>query len=196
MNNMDPKCCCCSDDLYLERCSGKCLFCMNCLTFQYINMNGKIEEGHNIICKKYYDCDYCVEETQIDKTNFIEFTDNFIFDKNNDSNVKYNNKFYHYDCLCKFLGDDYMKLVCNKCKIYCNNIDNMRNINTQAYEKDINVCIECFNESNIPKCYNDGCGGKYVLPICCEFYGRTNYAKACKKCCEKDWIKEYCDICR
>ena len=28
-----------------------------------------------------------------------------------------------------------------------------------------NVYINGFNESDIPKCYNKGCGGKYVLPM-------------------------------
>jgi hypothetical protein len=201
-NIMDLKCYNCSGDLNDEHyvlCDEKCYYCFSCDTIQYININGKTEEGHNIICEKYYDCNYCDSETpNTDKTNFIEFTDNFIFNKNknNDSKIKYNNKFYHYDCLCKFLGYDYMKFVCNKCKIYCKDIDNMRNINNKPYEEDINVCVNCFNESNIPKCYNNRCGGKNVLPICCEMKGRYNYAKACKKCYDKDWIKQYCDMCR
>jgi len=53
-----------------------------------------------------------------------------------------------------------MKLVCNKCKIYCKSIDNMRNINNKKYKEDINVCVNCFYESDIPKCYNNGCSGK------------------------------------
>ena len=166
-------------------------------TIDIINMDGKTEEGHNIICDKYYDCDYCEKEIiNLDKNNFIEFSDDFLFNINNNIGIKYNNKFYHYDCLCKFLGNDYMKLVCSKCKIYCKDISNMRNINNDTYKKDINVCIKCFNETKIPKCYNNGCNGQYVLPICCETKGRYNYAMACKKCSKKDWIKEYCKMCR
>ena len=173
------------------------IICCNCVTFQYINMDGKTEEGHNIICDKYYDCDYCEKEIiNLDKNNFIEFSDDFLFNINNNIGIKYNNKFYHYDCLCKFLGNDYMKLVCSKCKIYCKDISNMRNINNDTYKKDINVCIKCFNETKIPKCYNNGCNGQYVLPICCHTKGRYNYAMACKKCSKEDWIKEYCEMCR
>ena len=190
----------CSDDLSYEhciRCDGKCYYCWTCTTFQYINMNRKTEEGHNIICEKYYDCDYCGTKTSnIDKNNFIEFSDDFIFNSNNDVSIKYSDKFYHYDCLCKFLGNDYMKLVCSKCKIYCKDISNMRNVNNHVNKKDINVCITCFNETNIRKCYNNKCNGQYVLPICCETRGRINYAMACKKCSEEDWIKQYCDMCR
>ena len=193
-------CCNCSDDINYEhciRCDGKCYYCWNCVTFQYINMDGKTEEGHNIICDKYYDCDYCDSDIiNLDKNNFIEFSDDFIFNINNNIGIKYNNKFYHYDCLCKFLGNDYMKLVCSKCKIYCKDISNMRNINNDTYKEDINVCIECFNETNILKCYNNGCNGQYVLPICCHTKGRYNYAMACKKCSKKDWIKKYCEMCR
>ena len=58
-----------------------------------------------------------------------------------------------------------------------------------------NVCIKCFDETNIPKCYNNNCGGKFVLPICCKMDG-YNYAMACKKCSKEDWIKQYCDMCR
>ena len=173
------------------------IICCNCVTFQYINMDGKTEEGHNIICDKYYDCDYCEKEIiNLDKNNFIEFSDDFLFNINNNIGIKYNNKFYHYDCLCKFLGNDYMKLVCSKCKIYCKDISNMRNINNDTYKKDINVCIKCFNETKIPKCYNNGCNGQYCLPICCHTKGRYNYAMACKKCSKKDWIKQYCEMCR
>jgi len=160
-------------------------------------MDRKTEEGHNIICEKYYDCDYCGTKTSnIDKNNFIEFSDDFIFNSNNDVSIKYSDKFYHYDCLCKFLGNNYMKIVCNKCKIYCKDITNMRNINNQPYKEDINVCIKCFNENDIRKCYNNGCGGKNVLPICCKTKGRYNYAMGCKKCSNENWIKQYCDMCR
>lgn len=132
-------------------------------------MDRKTTEGHNIICEKYYDCGYCGKETlNIDKNMFIEFSDDFIFNIDNSVCVKYSAKFYHYDCLCKFLGNDYMNLVCNECKIYCKDITNIRNINNHDFNKDINVCIECFDKTNIPKCYNNGCDGKYVLPICCE----------------------------
>jgi len=192
----DIKCCNCSDDINYERCircDGKCYCCWTCDTFQYINIEEKTEEGHNIICDKYYDCEYCGKEI-INKDNIIEFSDDFLFNINNNIGIKYSAKFYHYDCLCKC--NDYMKLVCNKCKIYCKDISNMRNINNDTYEKDINVCIKCFNEIDIPKCYNNGCNGQYVLPICCETKGRYNYAMACKKCSKKDWIKEYCKMCR
>ena len=190
-------CCNCSDDLYLICCDEKCYFCLACCTYQHIDNDGKTIEGHNIICKKYYDCDYCLKETQpIDNNNFREITNNFIFDINNDVRIKYSDKFYHYDCLCKFLGDDYMKLVCSKCKIYCKDISNMRNINNHVHKEDINVCIECFDATNIRKCYNNGCDGKYVLPICCERKGQYNYAMGCKKCSKKNWIEEYCDMCR
>ena len=192
------ECCNCSNDLSHEHCiccDGKCYYCWECTTFQYINMDRKTEEGHNIICEKY--CDYCRTKTSnIDKNNFIEFSDDFIFNSNNDVSIKYSDKFYHYDCLCKFLGNDYMKLVCSKCKIYCKDISNMRNVNNHVNKKDINVCITCFNETNIRKCYNNKCNGQYVLPICCETRGRINYAMACKKCSEEDWIKQYCDMCR
>ena len=71
------ECCNCSDDVSYEhciRCEGKCNYCWNCNTVQYINMDRKTEEGHNIICEKYYDCDYCETKTSnIDKNNFIEF---------------------------------------------------------------------------------------------------------------------------
>ena len=193
------ECCNCSDDLsynHYSKCNGKCYYCLNCLTFQYINIDG-ITEGHNIICEKYYDCVYCGKETSnIDKKNFIEFSDDFIFNENNDIGVKYSDKFYHYDCLCKFLGNDYMNIVCNKCKIYCKDITNMRNINNNVDKKDINVCIKCFDETNIPKCYNNKCNGQYVLPICCETKGRYNYANGCEKCSNEDWIKAYCGRCR
>ena len=89
-----------------------------------------------------------------------------------------------------------MKLVCSKCKIYCKDISNMRNVNNDVYKKDINVCIKCFDETNIPKCNNNNCGGKFVLPICCKMDGYNNYAMACKKCSKEDWIKQYCDMCR
>ena len=48
------ECCNCSDDLSYEHCilcDGKCYYCWNCSTIQYINMNGKTTEGHNIICE-------------------------------------------------------------------------------------------------------------------------------------------------
>ena len=108
-----------------------------------------------------------------------------------------------YECLCKFLGNDYMKLVCSKCKIYCKDISNMRNVNNHVNKKDINVCIKCFDETNIPKCYNNKCGGKFVLPICCKINtldvvnpSSYNYAMGCKKCSNENWIKEYCNMCR
>ncbi len=194
------KCCNCSDNLSYKHCilcDGKCYYCWNCNSIQYINMDGKTTNGHNIICEKNYDCDYCGKETtNIDKNIFIEFSDDFIFNIDNGVCVKYSDKFYHYDCLCKFLGNDYMKLVCNKCKIYCKDITNMRNINNHVSNKDINVCIECFDATNIPKCYNNGCDGQYVLPICCKTKGRYNYAMGCKKCSNENWIKQYCDWCR
>ena len=60
----DIKCCNCSDDINYERCircDGKCYCCWTCDTFQYINIEEKTEEGHNIICDKYYDCEYGFE---------------------------------------------------------------------------------------------------------------------------------------
>ncbi len=79
---------------------------------------------------------------------------------------------------------------------FINYITHMRNVNNHVNKKDINVCIKCFNETNIRKCYNNGCNGQYVLPICCETRGRINYTMTCKKCSEEDWIKQYCDMCR
>ena len=87
-------------------------------------------------------------------------------------------------------------IICSKCKKYCKDISNMRNINNDTYKKDINVCIKCFNKTKIPKCYNNGCNGQYVLPICCELEGRINYAMACKKCSKENWIEKYCEMCR
>ena len=113
------ECCNCSHNINYEYCiccNGKCVYCLNCITVQYVNTDGKTIKGHNTICKNYYNCNYCDNEIIIiDKTNFIDLTNNFIFDKSNDNDfIKYNNKFYHYDCFCKFLGYDYMELVCNK----------------------------------------------------------------------------------
>ena len=33
--------------------------------------------------------------------------------------------------------------------------DNINYIKNKAYDKNINVCIKCFNETNIPKFYNN-----------------------------------------
>lgn len=189
------ECCNCSDNINYDhciQCDGKYYWCWTCGTYQHITGDdGKTKEGHNIICEKYYYCDYCDKKLlNINESNFIQFSNDFIFNKNNDITVIYEDTFYHYECLCKLLGDSYKKQVCNICKIYCNDINNMKNINNRTYDKDINVCRKCFDESNIPKCYYNGCNGQYVLHICCESRGQYNYAMACKKCSEKDWIKQ------
>jgi len=54
-------------------------------------MDRKTEKGHNIICDDYYNCDYCVKKTlNIDKNDFIEFSDDFIFNSNNDISILIN----------------------------------------------------------------------------------------------------------
>ena len=86
------KCCNYSNNLSYEHCiwcDGKYYYCWNYNSIQYINMDGKTTEGHNIICEKNYDCDYCEknydcdycgkETLNIDKNIFIEFSDDFIF---------------------------------------------------------------------------------------------------------------------
>ena len=200
----------CSDDMNYKHyisCDGRCYFCWQCCEIQHINEENKTIEGHHVTCNKYYDCVECNETTigKEDKHNYIDFVDNdfpddsFIFDKDINTNIKYNNKYYHYECFCKFLGKDYMKLVCNKCKIYCKDINNMRNIYNKKYDLDDNriyVCVKCYDKTDIYKCYYNEHAGKYPILICCERFGKYNYANGCEICIKDDWIKEYCDSCR
>jgi len=197
----------CRNELKYERyisCDGKCYWCFECCEYQHINKENKITKGHNITCDEYYNCDECNKTTiGIDNNNYIDFIDNdfpdesFIFDKDINTNIKYNNKYYHYECFCKFLGDDYMNLVCNKCKRYCKDINNMRDINNDPkIIKGINVCVECYDNTDIRKCYNNSCKGERVV-MQCYFYSQCKkYAKGCIECTKNDWIKEYCNECR
>ena len=203
----------CSDDMNYKHyisCDGRCFFCWQCFETQHINEENKTIEGHHVTCNKYYDCDECNETTigKEDKHNYIDFIDNdfpddsFIFDKDINTNIKYNNKYYHYECFCKFLGKDYMKLVCNKCKIYCKDINNMRDINDNPGTiEQINVCIKCYDNTDIRKCYNNyydnnACKGERVI-MKCYYYGLCKtYSHGCIRCNKSDCIKEYCDWCR
>jgi hypothetical protein len=122
-------------------CGGTCYRCFQCLEIQHIDEDNKIIKGHNVICKEYISCDYCIEVIIVNKSNHIEFIDDdFIFDKEPQTLIKHNDNFYHYECLCKFLGKGYMNRVCNICKIYYKDIDNMRDINNnQGTIEQINV---------------------------------------------------------
>ena len=194
------KCYNCSTNMDYQNtfCGGLCFICWQCEKIQYLDDDDKINKWHNPQCEDYNNCYHCDKNIDLDKNNIIDYTNNdYIFNKEPEKFIaKYNNMFYHYDCLCKFLGDDYIRLVCSKCKIYYKNSTNMRNINNYRAEKHTLVCINCFDESDIPKCYNNGCDRKYVLPICCETKGRYKYAIGCKKCSNENWIKAYCNWCR
>ena len=72
-----------------------------------MDKNGMMKEGHNIICETYYDCFYCKKEP-LGINNYIDFTDDFTFDKNNNIIVKYCNNFYHYNCLYEFIGKNFI----------------------------------------------------------------------------------------
>jgi len=194
----------CSDDMNYKHyiaCDGKCFWCWQCLESQHINEENKMTKGHHVNCNKHYDCDICNKTTikEGDKYIYIDFTESFIFDKDINTNIKYNDKYYHYECFCKFLGEDYMKLICNKCKKYCKDINNMRNIYNKKYDLNDNrtyVCIECYDKTDIYKCHYNGHAGKYPILICCERDGEYKYANGCEVCIENDWISGYCNECR
>ena len=202
-NLIDINCYNCNTDMNYKHyisCDGKCYWCWECCEIQCIDNNMKTIKGHNIVCNKYYDCDKCNETTigKEDKHNYNDFPDDsFIFDKDINTNIKYNNKYYHYECFCKFLGTDFMKLVCNKCKIYCKDINNMRDINDNPKTiEQINVCIKCYDNTDMYKCYNNECNGDSVV-MKCYYYGLCKkYSQGCIKCNEINWINEYCDWCR
>ena len=188
-------------------CDGKCYMCYKCLEIQHLDEDNKIIKGHNVICKEYISCDYCIEVINADKSNFIEFIDDsnfikyvdddFIFDKEPQTLIKHNDNFYHYECFCEFLGTDFMNRVCNICKIYSKDIDNMRDINNnQSIIEQINVCIECYYKTNIRECYNNGCNGQRVVMRCCYYDQCKDYAQGCKKCISENYGGEYCDWCR
>ena len=188
-------------------CGGTCYRCFQCLEIQHIDEDDKIIKGHNVICKEYISCDYCIEVIIVNKSNHIKFIDDskfikyvdndFIFDKEPQTLIKHNDNFYHYECFCKFLGKDYMNRVCNICKIYSKDIDNMRDINNnQSTIEKIKVCIECYNNTDIRKCYNNGCGGEQVVMRCCYYSQCKSYSQGCKKCIRKSYGGEYCDDCR
>ena len=182
-------------------CDGKCYWCWECGETQYIDNNMKTIKGHNIICDDYYKCNECNKTTiEIDNRIVIDYDDDFIFDKEPQTTIiKHNNMYYHYDCFCRNLGEKYMKLVCSKCKKYCKDINNMRNIYNKQYDLDDNrtyVCVECYNMTDIHKCYYNGHAGKYPILICCERNGKYNYANGCEVCIKDDWITGYCDFCR
>ena len=188
-------------------CSKYCYMCCKCSEIQHIDEINDVIKGHDSLCDKYIMCDYCIEDINADKSNFIEFIDcsnfikyvddDFIFDKEPQTLIKHNDNFYHYECFCKFLGTDFMKQVCNKCKTYCNNINNMRDVNNdQSTIEQINVCIECYYNINIRECYNNGCNGNSVVMKCCYYDQCKNYTQGCKKCISKNYGGEYCDWCR
>ena len=141
----------------------------------------------------------CQNKTQIiNKNNFINYSKDFIFNKNNNDNdnVKYNDRYYHYNCLCNELN---MNLICSECKIYCNDSNNMRDLNNKKYiemdnDNSINVCIECFTKSHIRKCYKKSCSKEYVVQLCTYNPQCGNYSRGCLNC--NGWCDEYCDYCR
>lgn len=213
--NAGPKnidCYDCSNDMGYKHnihCKSKndqyCYFCWNCCQIQHINDENKMTKGHHITCDEHYNCGICHKTTikeEEDKYNYIDFIENFIFDKDVNTIIKHNNEYYHYECFCKILGKDYMSLVCNICKKHCKNIDDMRDTNDDPKTaKRINVCIECYDSADIRKCYNNyhdinGCKGERVITKCYFYSQCKTYSRGCIKCNKNDWITEYCDSCR
>lgn len=197
----------CSDEINSKHniyCNGTsdwcCYLCWQCFGIQHINKENKMTEGHHVNCNEYYNCHECNEPTvEKDTQNYIDFPDDgFIFDKDTNTNVKYNDKYYHYECLCKSLVCN----TCNTCKKYCKDMNDMRDINNDPKAtKQIYVCIECYDNADIYKCYNnyhdsDGCKGERVLMKCYFHSQCKKYSQGCIKCNKSDWIKEYCDWCR
>lgn len=145
-----------------------------------------IEELGNYCCD-YEKCDDLANIIQ--KDNVIEYYQNQIF--NNQPNVKYNNKYYHFGCLRELLN---LHFLCSKCKIYYN-IDyaEIKDLNNKKFcgGSSIRVCGNCFNNSSLEKC----CNGQYVRQLC-FFYGHCgSFSQGCENCVI-DWIDEYCYDCK
>jgi hypothetical protein len=182
-------------------CGGLCFICWQCKKIQYLDDDDKINKWHNPQCEDYNNCYHCDKNIDLDKNNIIDYTNNnYIFNKEPEKFIaKYNNMFYHYDCLCESTNKHFMKLFCTHCKIFCENIYNMRNICNMhmiggIIGRGIYVCIECYDNSDVPKCVVDGHNNPIL--ICCYTRGEYVYANGCEKCVEEDFMKQYCDRCR
>lgn len=203
VTEVKTKCYNCHNDININMtidCSKYCYKCSNCIEIQHIDdYDNTIIKGHDIFCKEYIRCDYCVEDIYIDKNNFVEYIDDddFIFNKDQHTLIKHNDIFYHYKCFCKSLGEEYMNRVCNICKLYCRNVDNIKNINNNQGSIDrISACKYCYIMSDIRKCYNNGCNGEQVVMKCVYYSQCKNYTQGCEKCIRERYGEEYCDECR